>query len=112
MNFLQRLISSLFTPAPPGGGANALIYFVRGRRCGAITRVRINRMNDLSRDEDGESFIVRKGIVDEVCFDRVEITLRFSSTYAELSREIQGGEFVTAADYEAWLAQRAAGKPA
>lgn len=108
MNILQRFLSSLFAPAPPAGDANAIICYVRGRRCGAITRVRINRMNDLSRDEDGESFIVRKGIVDEVCFDRVEVTLRFNSNYAELSREIQGGEFVTAAEYEAWLAQRAA----
>jgi hypothetical protein len=107
MNAIKRFFSTLFMPAPPAGEANTLLYYVRGSRCGAITRVRINRANELSRDDDGVSFIVRKGIVDEVCFGRVEITLRFDSSYKETSREIEGGEFVTAADYEAWTNARA-----
>jgi len=107
MNAIKRFFSTLLTPAPPAGQANALYYYVRGSRCGAITRVRINRANDLSRDDDGVSFIVRKGAVDEVCFGRVEITIRFDSSYKETSREIEGGEFVTAEDHQAWVAAQA-----
>jgi hypothetical protein len=107
MNSIKRFFSTLLTPAPPAGEANALYYYVRGSRCGAVTRVRVNRANDLSRDDDGESFIVRKGIVDEVCFGRVEITIRYNSSYKETSREIEGGEFVTAAEHQAWIEAQA-----
>ncbi len=107
MNAIKRLFSTLLTPAPPTAEANSLYYYVRGNKCGAVTRVRVNRANDLSRDDDGVSFIVRKGIVDEVCFGRVEITIRYDSRYNETSREIEGGEFVTASDHRAWTAARA-----
>jgi len=108
MNAIKRFFSTLLTPAPPTGAANTLYYYVKGSRCGAVTRVRVNRANDLSRDDDGVSFIVRKGVVDEVCFGRVEITIRYDSSYKETGREIEGGEFVTAADHEAWTAAQAA----
>ena len=107
MNAIKRFFSTLLTPAPPTAEANTLYYYVRGSRCGAITRVRVNRANDLSRDDDGVSFIVRKGVVDDVCFGRVEFTIRFDSSYKETSREIEGGEFVTASDHQAWTAARA-----
>ncbi len=106
MNAIKRFFSTLLAPAPPAGEANSLYYYVRGSKCGAITRVRINRANDLSRDDDGVSFIVRKGIVDEVCFGRVEITIRFDSSYKETSREVEGGDFVTAAEHQTWTAAR------
>lgn len=107
MNAIKRFFSTLLTPAPPTAEANTLYYYVRGSRCGAVTRVRVNRANDLSRDDDGVSFIVRKGVVDDVCFGRVEFTIRFDSSYKETSREIEGGEFVTAADHQAWVAAQA-----
>ncbi len=102
MNAIKRFFTTLLTPAPPSGASNTLLYYVRGAKCGAVTRVRVNRANDLSRDDDGVSFIVRKGIVDEVCFGRVEITIRYNSSYSETSREIEGGVCVTEADYLAW----------
>lgn len=107
MNAIKRLFSNLMAPAP-SPNASAIFVYVQGKKCGAITRVRINRMNDLSRDDDGDSFVVRKGIVDDVCFGQVEITLRFDTKYTELSREIEGGEFTTEEAYESWLADRAA----
>ena len=109
MNSIKRFFSTLLTPAPPSAQANTLHYYVKGSKCGAITRVRVNRANDLSRDDDGVSFIVRKGVVDDVCFGRVEITIRYDSSYHETGREIEGGEFVTAEDYDAWAQARAAG---
>jgi hypothetical protein len=107
MNALKRFFTTLLTPAPPSGATNTLTYYVRGARCGAITRVRVNRANDLSRDDDGISFIVRKGVVDDVCFGRVEFTIRFDSSYRETSREIEGGVFVSEADYRAWTEAQA-----
>ncbi|MCW1968242.1 MAG: hypothetical protein KIH69_009020 [Anaerolineae bacterium] len=90
---------------PPQGDPNGIIYYVKGRKCGAITRVRIDRNNELSRDEDSEGFMVRKVIVDSQCYGKVDITLHFDSNYREIGREISGGEFVT---HEDWAAAQAA----
>ncbi len=95
MNLLKRLFGIGQTSgAGDGGDANALIYYVRGHKCGAVTRVRIDKRNDLSRDDDDMLF-VRKVIVDSKCFGQVEIELRFDAAYRESGREIRGGEFVT-----------------
>jgi hypothetical protein len=104
MNVLKRL----FGGAPKSGAgaddADALVYYDKGHKCGAITRVRIDRRNDLSRDDD-DNFFVRKMVVDSKCYGQVEIDLRFNQQYNETSREITGGVFVTR---EEWDAQNAA----
>ena len=99
MNLLKRLFGIGQTSAD-GADANALIYYVRGHKCGAVTRVRIDKRNDLSRD-DSDMLFVRKVIVDSKCFGQVEIELRFDASYREASREIRGGEFVAK---DVWLA--------
>jgi hypothetical protein len=81
---------------------NALIYYVKGHKCGAITRVRIDPNSELSRDDD-DTFFVRKVVVDSQCYGKVEIVLRFDASYKEISRYISGGEFTT---YEEWQAQQ------
>ncbi len=101
MQWLKRILGG--KPRSPDDDPDALIYYVRGHKCGAITRVRIHKHNELSLDDDGTLF-VRKVVVDNRCYGRVEIVLRFDGAYHELSREITGGEFVTR---EAWLAQQA-----
>ncbi len=105
MNLLKRLF---------GGGqqasnnnssdeANALIYYVKGHKCGAVTRLRIDKRNDLSRDDD-ENFFVRKVVVDGKCYGQVEIELKFDQAYKEVARDVKGGVFV---GRDAWEAQRA-----
>ncbi len=83
-------------------GDDALIYYVKGHKCGAITRVRINPNSELSRDDD-DTFFVRKVVVDSQCYGKVEIVLRLDANYREISRHISGGEFTT---YEEWQAQQ------
>jgi hypothetical protein len=105
MGFLKRL----FGGQPKGGqdaDSNALVYYVKGRKCGAITRVRVDRYNDLSLDDDGESYVVRKGIVDNVCYGTVDIEIHFDPNRAEVSRQATGGEFVAREEWEAWQASR------
>jgi hypothetical protein len=100
----RGLIERLFGTAAPGNrnssAAHALLYYVKGNKCGAITRVRIDTRNDLSRDDDDLPF-VRKVIVDSACYGQVEIELHFDNAYRELSRRIDGGVFV---DQDAWRA--------
>lgn len=101
MQLLKKLFQGMgVSPRPQQGDPNGIIYYVKGRKCGAITRVRIDRNNELSRDEDGDGFIVRKVIVDSQCYGKVEITLTFDGNFRETSREISGGEFVS---HDDWL---------
>jgi hypothetical protein len=100
----MNLFKKLFGGAPKEGSAgdeeNALIYYVKGRKCGAITRVRIDKRNDLSRDDDDMLF-VRKVVVDSKCYGQVELELRFDASFREVSRSINGGEFVGRDEWDA-----------
>ncbi len=104
MNLLKRLFGGAAGPDSRTQDSDALIYYVKCYKCGAVTRVRIDRRNDLSRDDD-DNFFVRKVVVDSKCYGQVELELRFDPQYNEIGREIRGGVFVTR---EAWEAQEAA----
>jgi hypothetical protein len=107
----MNLFKKLFGGAPKDGAAgeeeNALVYYVKGRKCGAITRVRIDKRNDLSRDDEDMLF-VRKVIVDSKCYGQVEMELRFDESFHELSRLITGGEFVGREEWEVQNAEKPA----
>ncbi len=107
----MNLFKKLFGGAPKDGVAgeeeNALIYYVKGNKCGAITRVRIDKRNDLSRDDD-DMLYVRKVIVDSKCYGQVEIELRFDESYREASRSVKGGEFVGREEWEAQSTEKPA----
>lgn len=107
MDILKRLFGGSGRTAR-GDDANALIYYVKGRKCGAITRVRIDKFNELSLDDDGEGYVVRKVVVDNVCYGSVEIELHFDAGRNEISRSIEGGAFVTREEYEAYQARQSA----
>lgn len=102
MNLIKRLFGAAPKNSTQAEDPDALVYYVKGHKCGAITRVRIDRRNDLSRDDD-DNFYVRKVIVDSKCYGQVELDLHFDQQYNETSREIKGGAFTTREDYEAQL---------
>ncbi|MFN4293499.1 MAG: hypothetical protein ACK4JD_05135 [Thermoflexales bacterium] len=105
MNLLKRLFGGAADSADAAHDSDALVYYVKGHKCGAITRVRIDRRNELSRDDD-DNFFVRKVVVDNKCYGQVEIELRFDPQYHEISREIRGGVFVTRQEWEAQQAEK------
>ncbi|MCS6848031.1 MAG: hypothetical protein RMN52_09985 [Anaerolineae bacterium] len=105
MNLLKRLFGGAAKSEVAPQDSDALIYYVKGHKCGAITRVRIDRRNDLSRDDD-DNFFVRKVVVDSKCYGQVELELRFDPQYNEISREIKGGVFVTRQEWEAQEAEK------
>lgn len=104
MDFLKRLFGG-------GGGSrgdkDALYIYVRSDRTGEVIRVRIHLYNDLSLSEDGDGYYVRKVIVGEKSFDRIEAQLTFDNKRQLSGSQIYGGELVDEAAYEAYRAQRA-----
>jgi hypothetical protein len=97
---LRKLLDLLTRGAQSEGDTHALLYYVKGHKCGAITRVRVDKRNDLSLDDEGRRF-VRKIAVDNVCYGQVEIEITLDAQYREVERRISGGEFV---DHAAWVA--------
>lgn len=88
-------------------GGNDTSYWVYAKcgRCGEPLRARINLMNDPSRDDDGVSWVVRKGLSGngaKLCFQTVEVTLKFDAKKQKiLAHEAVGGELITAEAYGA-----------
>lgn len=107
MNILKKLFGGAPKDSAGGEEDNALIYYVKGNKCGAITRVRIDKRNDMSRDDDDMLF-VRKVIVDSKCYGQVEIEMRFDASFHEVSRLISGGAFVEREEWEAQNAEKPA----
>ncbi len=101
MGFLKRLFGGDSKPVSRDeSDANALILYVKGKKCGAIARVRVDLRNDLSLDDDGENYVVRKQVVDNVCYGMAELELHFDVNHKEVSRAVTNGEIVARADWE------------
>ena len=101
MDFLKRLFG--------GGGAGGddsagLYYYVRLKGSGEVVRVRINRNNDLSLDDDGKGFWVHKVVMGTTSFQRAEVELRFNQNRQLSGSQVTGGDLVTESDYQAWVA--------
>ena len=90
-----------------GGDPNAYWIYAQCRRCGEPLRSRVNLANDPSLDDDGVSWVVRKGIVGSGanrCFQTIEVTLKFDAKKQNvIEGEAVGGKLITAEDYQALL---------
>lgn len=93
MSFLKKLFSS--TPAKPE--KRYYTFNVKCNRCGEVIEGRVDLDNELSLNDEGDGYLVRKGLIgsgENRCFQQIEVTLKFSSTKAVIDQEIQGGTFV------------------
>ncbi|WP_110518921.1 hypothetical protein [Herpetosiphon llansteffanensis] len=91
MSFFRKLF---------GGGSSqstsdAGIYLqVRCKRCGSVIRLRIDSRNDLSQRDDDDNFFVRKTLVDDRCYSRIELEAVFNAKRQLINCEINGGTLV------------------
>jgi hypothetical protein len=96
MSFFKKIAS--FLSPPTSSDTNAYWVYVKCNRCGENIRARVNLANDLSTNyEDGEkNFFCRKTLIGEGrCFERVEVELTFDKKRNLISREINGGQFIS-----------------
>ena len=101
MNIFRKIVAA-FSPLSKPQDEVYPIY-VRSYRCQEYLSTRIFLNRDLS-DKDEGGYIARKILVGDGrnrCFERVEVILHFDEQKKLVDREISGGEFVTAAAYEA-----------
>ena len=79
--------------ASPDGG----IYVrVQCNACGEIIQARVNPTAELSLEDDGRTYYVRKVLVGKQCFRPIEVELRYADLRGtEISREVRGGTSVS-----------------
>jgi hypothetical protein len=100
MDLLKKLFSG-------SSGDNRGIYFyVRPKGCEEIVRVRIDRNNDLSLNDDGKTLWVHKVVMGTTCFQRAELDVYFNQNRQVSSSEVTGGDLLKQADYDAWVASQ------
>ena len=101
MGFLDSLRKAL-------GGSDSSsgdVYWIyaRCRRCGEPLLGRVDLRNEPSLADDGETWIVRKGLIGsgaERCYQVVEVTLTFDADKHVLTGEAVGGALISKEEYE------------
>jgi hypothetical protein len=94
VSFLSRLFGGKSATAPADRG---LYVEVRCNACGEVIRGRINPTSELSLEDDGKTYYVRKGLVGRKCFRTIEVEMHYSDLRGTLvDRTISGGTFVDA----------------
>jgi hypothetical protein len=106
MGFLKRLFGGGQPRRTPDEG---LYFYVRlynvpgkPREDDEIVEIRINKMNDISRDDEGNLF-VRKDVAGKRKFRRGELLLYFDEKRNVRDHEVSGGELVSPEAYEEYL---------
>lgn len=94
------------------GGDDVYWIYARCRRCGEPLLGRVDMRNEPSLADDGETWIVRKGLIGSGerrtetgavlrCYQVVEVTLTFDAAKQDLiTSEVVGGELITQQGYE------------
>ena len=92
MGFLKNLF----------GGATAkpekrfYVFQVKCNRCGEIIEGRVDLDNDLSLNDEGNGYLVRKALIGgNRCFQQIEVELNFDSSRQLTEKAIHGGEFTS-----------------
>lgn len=106
MGFWKRLWGGSDKKSAPPVDPQGIYLYVRCDNCGAVVRVRADKQFDLQQADSG--FVWHKTIVDSRCFRRMTTVVTFNRHYEAAQAEIQGGRYVTEADYQAYLQPPAA----
>ncbi len=102
MNFLKRL----FGGSARGDDRMTSIY-VMSYRCKEPIEGKVDFFNELSKDDDGKGYYVRKVLHTsgrDRCFAEVEVQLWFDSKKQISDHEVSGGRWLTADEYAEELA--------
>ncbi|HEY61153.1 MAG TPA: hypothetical protein G4N95_00730 [Anaerolineae bacterium] len=104
MNILEKLLK-LVKPSP---AERAYCIYVKCNYCGEVLKTRIDLYNELSIrfGDQGkrDSYFCRKTIIgSHGCYKPIDVELTFDLSRKLVSREIQGGEFVSEETYKEFV---------
>lgn len=99
MDWLNRLFSHGGSGKREGNDPNALWLYVKCDRCGTPLAVRIDRRNEISRDYDTNGMILRKEMMDGVCFQLMQAEIHFDEQGKLTSETVSHGKFLTREEF-------------
>jgi hypothetical protein len=97
MAVLMDLLKRIFGGTSGGAAGRWHAYAIRCSRCGEPIEGRVDLNNDLSIEYEAgrEGYHVRKVLTGSGrCFQRIEVTFRFSADRRLIERRAVGGEFI------------------
>ncbi len=103
MDFLKKLFSG-----GSSGGSNerSRYFYIKPRGCDEVVRVRIDTLNDLSLNDEGNGYYVRKLVRGVKCFQQAELEVFFNKNRQIDQHTLTGGELVDEAAFAAWESEQ------
>lgn len=92
MSFFKKFFAS----DPAKSGKEHFTFHVKCNRCSETLEGRVDLDNDLSLNDSGDGYFVRKGLMgSNLCFQQIEVELTFDSSRQLIEKSISGGEFTS-----------------
>lgn len=106
----MRFLKKLFSSGSARGQNPSMNFYIRPKRCQEIVEVRVDLYNDLSQSDPGQkgAYFTRKIARGARCPFPSELTLYFDNNRRLIEAEVIDGEQVSAEDYDAFMAAKAA----
>ncbi|MGI6379484.1 MAG: hypothetical protein ACOX2R_01710 [Anaerolineae bacterium] len=104
MGFLSKLFGS-GRSRESGDDPHGLHLYFRCQKCGEVIDVRVDKRNDLNREDEGPGpFLLRKEVMgSKRCFALIRAEVWFDANYAVAQADIQGGSLVSKEEYGAYI---------
>jgi hypothetical protein len=108
MDRWRRLTSLFRRRVRRQGDPNAILLHVRCTRCGEVIRIRADRRWDLVEelDDPAVAHVLHKDVLGTRCNRMMSIHVAFDRGGAILRQDAEGAAFVTAEEYQAFVAGR------
>ena len=107
MGFLSKLFGS-GRSQETSGDPHGLHLYIKCAKCGEVIPVRVDKRNDLNREEGGAGpLLLRKEVMgSKRCFELIRIEIWFDASYAIVQADIKGGSLVSEAEYDAYMSEQ------
>lgn len=104
MDILKKLGKILSSPPPKT--QRELYLYVQCNKCGEKLRARVDIWNELTPEYDGKSddaasYFCRKVLIGEkLCYQPIELRLKFDKNHQLIEQQIYGGKYIDKAEFE------------
>lgn len=103
MTGILEAIKQLFQGGSGVGGTrdpNAIHLYFQCDRCDAVVPVRVDKRHDLNREEGPGTFLLRKEIMDDRCFQLMQATIWLDRSYNVVSADVSNGKLISEEQYK------------
>ncbi len=98
---IREFLTGGSKPSGEAGDPYGILLYYRCQRCKTPVRIRVDRRNDLNREDDGPgTFVLRKEVMDDRCFSLMHSEIWFDSGYKIVASDVTGGTLISQEEYE------------